>query len=959
VLAMVVAGVAMAADPLAGSPPIQRFTPDIEVHPRNFSIAQDGRGIVYVGNQEGVLEFDGENWRLFRLPNEEIVRTLVAAPDGRVYVGGYDTFGFLERDAAGALRFHDLRATFAEALDGREFADIWDILVAPEGVYFRAVTDVFLWHPKGGAPRHWHHEGRFGGIAHHGGATLLQFRGEGIKRRAGDDWELLPETAPLQNLVYGLLPLPDGGLLTRGVDGDWWRLGGGKLTPATMPEGMPPSSQFENAMRLADGTLAMASRDGFVYLVAPDRRSERHFKATAGFITEIAPAPDGGFLIAAEQSVLRVPWPTAWNVIGSEHGADGSLSGIADWEGHRYLLTSSGARRAVRAPGGSLRFELVPWDVQSTFDLIGIAPGRALLARAHKLMVVDGDTPRELTAELVYPRIFRRSRLHADRIWVGTEMGLRLVTLAGGRPTLMPTHGDGEAMRITSIVESAPDEVWTGSDRDGIWRYRLAPDGSLLERKRFDAAQGLETGRLAEGWIERLADGTLVASTGAGWFRLDGERFVPFDVGNLAKLRKPREVLRLVQAPDGVLWAYGVTRILHRRGTGPWVEENVASFRRGAFSSHHFEESGRATFIGGQALLMHAGNGHSATAAAAAAASPQLQLRAVTLIHPDGRMEPQPLASTRAVRLPPGDSGIRFEFALPDFSRPGAQRYRGRLVGYEKEFSEWARSHRYTYSRLRPGTYRLEVEAMDAAGNVTRLAPYAVRSEPRWHATTGARLLLALVMLLLIWALTSVIVKWRMRVIDAQKRMLEDTVARRTSELADLNRRLEMMAHIDGLTGIPNRRRLDEYLAVVWQQCAERQRPLSLLAIDVDRFKEYNDREGHLAGDELLRQLVQRLAHVLRRAEDLLARYGGEEFLAVLPGADLPIARQLAEAMRQQIEQSGLGATVSIGVASRVPDPSASLTELVARADAALYVAKKAGRNRVEVSYTAPTPADA
>jgi diguanylate cyclase (GGDEF)-like protein len=738
------------------------------------------------------------------------------------------------------------------------------------------------------------------------------------------------------------------------VDGDWQRLGGGTLTPASMPAGMPPSSHFENALRLADGSYAFASRDGVVYLVAPDRRSERHFKTAAGFITELAPAADGGFLLSSEQEIRRVAWPTPWNVIGSEHGADGSLLGLADWEGRRYLLTSSGARRAVRAPGGSVRFELAPWDGLTTFDLLGIAPGRALLARAHKLMVVEGDAVRELTPEMVYPRLLRRSHLQPGRIWVGTELGLRVATVAGGQATLSPPLGDGEAMRITSLAETAPGEVWTGSERDGIWRHRVGPDGRLLERTRFGAEQGLQMGRIAEGWIERFADGTLVASTDAGWFRLDGERFVPFDAGNLAKQRKPREVLRLVQSPSGDLWAYGVTRIFHRRGAGPWVEEDVAGIRRGAFSAHHFEEDGRATFVGGQALLLHAGN-----TPAVAAAPPQVQLRSVTLIHPDGRHEAQPLAPRNAVRLPPGDSGIRFEFALPDLAHAGAQRYRGRLIGYEKEFSDWSRSHRYTFSRLRAGNYRLELQAMDATGRITSIGPYAVRSEPRWHATYGARLLLALVMLLLVWALTSVIVKWRLRVIDAQKRMLEETVARRTAELADLNRRLEMMAHIDGLTGIPNRRRLDEYLAVVWQQCAERQRPLSLLAIDVDRFKDYNDREGHLAGDELLRQLVHRLAHCLRRAEDLLARYGGEEFLAVLPGADLPIARQLAEAMRKEIEASGLGATVSIGVASRVPDPSASLTELVARADAALYVAKKAGRNRVEVSYTVSTPADA
>jgi diguanylate cyclase (GGDEF)-like protein len=949
---MAFAGIAMAADGLVGTPPVLHFAPDFEVHPRNFAVAQGPDGIVYVGNQEGVLEFDGEAWRLLRLPNEDMVRSLQAAPDGRIYVGGYNTFGYLVRDATGKLAFHELAGLFAKDLAKREFADIWDIVLAPEGVYFRAVRDVFLWNPKGGATRYWHHDGRFGALAHHDGRTLLQFRGEGFKRRVGAGWELLPETAPLVDLVYGLLPLADGGLLTRSIDGAWWRLGDGRLEPVTMPAGLPASSQFENGLRLGDGTLALTSRDGVVWLVAPDRASERHFKVASGFLNDIAPTIDGGFLVATEQAVHRVSWPAPWNVLGIEHGADGSLNAVANWEGQRYLLTSSGALRAVRTAGGSMVFEAVPWEPLGIYDVLGIAPHRALLARSHKLMVVDGGNLRDASPELVYPRLLRQSRFDPARVFVGTELGLRLVTLRGGVPILSPPLGDGEAMRINSIAEIADGEVWTGSDRHGIWKHVIAADGTLVARERVGEAQGLRMGRIPEGWVERMADGSLVASTREGWFRFDGKRFVELEFSRLSQARKPGELLRLVQSPTGELWAYGVTRIFHRGADETWREEQVSSFRRGAIVDHEFEPDGRAVFVGGQALLLH-----DAGANTKPAAPPRLQMRAVTLIHPDGRLEPLPLATRKAVRLPPGDAGIRFEFALPELGREDTQLYRGRLVGYEDKFSDWARSHRYTFSRLRPGNYRLELEAMDSLGRVSKLGGYAIRSEPQWYTSYGARLLGVLVLLLVLGMLTQAYVRQRTHSIAQQKRKLEDTVARRTGELADANRRLEMMANIDGLTGIPNRRRLDEYLAAVWQQCGDRGRPLSLLAIDVDRFKDFNDREGHLAGDQLLRLIVERLAHCLRRAEDLLARYGGEEFLVVLPGADLPIAAQLAEVMRKEVEKSGLGATVSIGVASRVPDDSAALTELVARADAALYVAKKGGRNRIEIAgATRPNP---
>jgi diguanylate cyclase (GGDEF)-like protein len=130
-----------------------------------------------------------------------------------------------------------------------------------------------------------------------------------------------------------------------------------------------------------------------------------------------------------------------------------------------------------------------------------------------------------------------------------------------------------------------------------------------------------------------------------------------------------------------------------------------------------------------------------------------------------------------------------------------------------------------------------------------------------------------------------------------RQRDLQTMVDDRTRDLAAANRRLELMANMDGLTGLPNRRRLDEYLALTWQHSHERQRPLAVIAIDIDHFKRSNDEHGHLRGDELLRHATRLLAQCLRRTEDVLARYGGEEFVVVMPGANASQAAEQAEAM--------------------------------------------------------------
>jgi len=167
---------------------------------------------------------------------------------------------------------------------------------------------------------------------------------------------------------------------------------------------------------------------------------------------------------------------------------------------------------------------------------------------------------------------------------------------------------------------------------------------------------------------------------------------------------------------------------------------------------------------------------------------------------------------------------------------------------------------------------------------------------------------------------------------------------------------LESLALLDGLTGIPNRRRFDEAMDNEWQRALRNDTPLALIMTDIDYFKAYNDHYGHGAGDLCLKAVAKALADSLGRANDILARYGGEEFVAVLPDTDAEGARLLAErwcssvaALRlaHQFSNAAEHVTISAGYASIQPAPDQSPRELLEQADKMLYQAKELGRNRV------------
>ena len=164
----------------------------------------------------------------------------------------------------------------------------------------------------------------------------------------------------------------------------------------------------------------------------------------------------------------------------------------------------------------------------------------------------------------------------------------------------------------------------------------------------------------------------------------------------------------------------------------------------------------------------------------------------------------------------------------------------------------------------------------------------------------------------------------------------------------------------DGLTGVPNRRRFDEFLELEWKRAVRSGTIMSLLLIDIDCFKQYNDTYGHVSGDECLKKIALILSETLKRPSDLIARYGGEEFGCILPETDAEGALHVAEVLRKNVEslkvlheysQVAPYTTVSVGVASMVPLAGASFITLVEEADAALYAAKTGGRNRVSIFH--------
>jgi len=190
-----------------------------------------------------------------------------------------------------------------------------------------------------------------------------------------------------------------------------------------------------------------------------------------------------------------------------------------------------------------------------------------------------------------------------------------------------------------------------------------------------------------------------------------------------------------------------------------------------------------------------------------------------------------------------------------------------------------------------------------------------------------------------------------------RRKAREQELLKMTKKLEEANLKLERLSYLDGLTGVANRRYFKDSFNKEWRDGARNNKSLSLIMVDIDFFKAYNDIYGHYSGDDCLKQVAKALSDKLKRPRDFVARYGGEEFVVVLPDTKINEATKLAEAMRSDVEALGIKhsgspvskrVTISLGVAVTIPERNLAPEILITEADKALYQAKRGGRNRVK-----------
>lgn len=975
----------------SGAPIMRQFLPaEYKAQGQNWALVQSRRGLMYVGNNDGVLEYDGERWRLIPIANQTTARSLCIDDQDKIYVGAVGEIGYLESDQFGATRYVSLTSRLP--VEDRKFSEVWRCFATPKGVIFTTFQKIFRFHED--QVKVWRTQSTFllghyihqRFFVHELQVGLLELRDEQLqlvadgRRFAADKIYTMLEwnEAPLQ---YENAAAPQILIGTRNQG--FFIFDGKRYRPwRTEIESELKTHLLYNGLQLNDGRLVFGTIQGGLYVLDRQGRLLTHLDRNSGLpdqaIYSARLDQSGGLWLALDRGIVRVEINNPLTQFHENNGLIGAVLSVQRFQNILYAATTQGI--FYMRPGPRASFQRIPgtdgpsWQFLNWQDLILIAnyQGVYQLQRSadqtiqlDKLLSVDSATS------------LARSKRHPEFLLVGARHGLFIMRWRQqGWENLGNIAGITDEVR--TLQEDEQGRWWLGTNTTGSIRLSFP---NMLERpldariERFGVAQGLPS--TIKFWSYQLQQKIRFAGSEGVYRYNDAQQKFEPDPAYTALFATPRPVYSLHQDQQGDIWMISHDKakgkeelgklIAQADGTYQWSYQAfraIAGERAEGMQRIHSDADGVSWFGGTKGLFRYDPRITKNYQEPYATMLRQVSIGNEVLYAGGKDVKPAVLEHQ--------DKRIRFDYAAPSFDGVDANHYQVFLEGSDRDWSDWSRENYRDYSNLYEGSYRFHVRAKNIYDNLSSEASYSFTINAPWYRMLWAYLVYALLLV----GLAKTLINWRTERLNAQKKHLEKQVRVRTKELEAAYAEIKKISITDPLTGLGNRRfltqALEHYHATknTEERRTSRRRKLVFMLIDIDHFKMVNDSHGHAAGDAIL----VGFAEILRlhcRHDDIAVRWGGEEFLMCAQVHDEQEALHYATRVRLAVDRANfaigqelsLKITCSIGLACwpfDANDPeSLEHKDVIHLADAALYLAKRSGRDQcIAVVALPPLPVE-
>ncbi len=791
-----------------GLPFLRNFSPkEYDFHPQNWVITQDSRGIMFIANTAGLLEYDGVTWRRHELFENLTVASLAIDHQGTIFLGGRGELGFLQPDSSGSLNYISLTPYLPE--NTKNFKIVWETCATTHGIYFRTSRYIFRW--NGSDIKTWKTNTSFGYLATVRDTIFVMEKGVGLQTLTGDSLQLIPGGEQFANTtLYVILPFDDKAKIFLGTRTEGIYVYDGRQIQRfkTEADAFFTENRLYHGARLsgAETKWALATTRGGLVVLDGQGKIRQQLNESNGLgdnkIHFVFEDRQGALWLSLNNGISRVEIASPFTIFDHRFGIEGTPHTIARHQGTLFVGTNRGLFRLAesagtsddsQAQGNSLLRIFTPvkgiseqvWSLHSTNNLLLVAAARGIYSVKRNRAVSIAELP-------VATYCFFQPD-GQDLIFAGTRDGLAVLELRNGS-WHMTGKIDNISEEIRTITSTRDGSLWLGTPFQGLVQVKIDEQFPL---KSTVQKYGKEHG-LPEGMAYVYAiDGQVKIGTYQGLHRFEQslQKLIPDSTLGAFLADSTVTINHLTQDKNGIIWAMAgakkskLYRGLAGNGRYSWEDTPFQRLLDVNFIMDLLpEETGAAWLVGRDEKIYRIDSNFTSDFSQDFPA----HVRRVSTIPGDsliwgGSTLPGDGNSVIVPVLQYKDNSLRFEYAAASYDETAANQYQIKLDGYDQDYLPWTSETKKDYTGLPAGEYIFRVQARNIYERQSREGSLSLLILSPWYQSWWAWLLYAVL------SVTAVvlIVKARVRRLEQKTKQLENLVENRTSVIREQAEKLQ------------------------------------------------------------------------------------------------------------------------------------------------------------------------